>query len=127
MLSRHCITLQQATVTYYNNIIKPYYKGITSTKTKQSLNNIIFISDYSYDSGYFYGCNSNTFGDNCYNNTFGNDCNLNTFGNDCNSNTFGNNCNYNTFGDECRSNTFGNGCYYNTFGDASDFGRENGA
>src|SRR5574344_1042524 len=81
------------------------------------LNDNVFLN--IFDPGFnlsYYGCYSNTFGNNCYSNTFGNGCYSNTFGNNCYSNTFGNGCYYNTFGNNCYSNTFGNGCYYNTFG-----------
>lgn len=112
----------------YGNVMKPYmdYEGFPNPKaTKQFLNNNVFLSCNEYDIGYFYGCYSNTFGNNCYNNTFGNNCYSNTFGNDCYSNrfgddcvnnTFGKNCNSNIFGNDCDSNTFGNNCYSNTFG-----------
>jgi hypothetical protein len=90
-----------------------------------SLNDIVFVSSYSFNYGVFYGyygnkfgldCCYNTFGNYCYYNTFGNLCWGNTFGNYCHSNTFGNTCSRNTFGNFCNRNTFGNDCYYNTFG-----------
>ena len=84
--------------------------------TQFSLPNNTIISSYSYEDGLFYGCYSNTFGNDCYSNTFGNGCYSNTFGNYCSSNTFGNYCSSNTFGNNCHSNTFGNYCSSNTFG-----------
>ena len=103
----------------YNNQILPVSEYMfypdDSDRFRIVLNNIVFISSYSYEDGFFYGCYGNKFGLNCYNNTFGNYCNCNTFGNDCYRNTFGNNCYSNTFGDECDYNTFGNTCGYNTF------------
>ena len=108
----------------HNNIIKSYYQE-NDFKPYLVLNDIVFINTYDYEGGIFYGCNSNTFGDDCYSNTFGNDFRYNTFGNDfryntfgdgCTHNTFGKYCNSNTFGDDCYSNTFGDGCTYNTFG-----------
>ena len=90
-----------------------------------ALNDIVFISSYSYDGGFFYGCIYNTFGHDCYSNTFGNSCTYNTFGNycasntfggDCFCNTFGNNCVFNIFLTSCGSNTFGNECSYNILG-----------
>ena len=109
------------------NVIKPYmeimYDEDTGDylETKQSLNNITFISDYEYGgSGNegFYGCYSNSFGNYCNSNSFGNGCNSNSFGNGCNSNSFGNDCRYNSFGNYCNSNSFGNGCYSNSFGNS---------
>ena len=101
---------------YANKITSCLAYGYIDSESMYALNDNVFISNYSYEYGFFYGCYLNTFGNNCYSNTFGNDCNSNTFGNDCYSNTFGNDCNSNTFGNDCRSNTFGNGCYSNTFG-----------
>ena len=80
------------------------------------LNVCVFLNTETYDSGLFYGCSSNSFGNNCYENTFGNDCNGNSFGNDCNGNSFGNNCRNNAFGDSCYGNAFGNDCNNNAFG-----------
>ena len=102
----------------YGNIIGVYnsYEGDeTPQSTKQYLNDIVFFSTYGYDECY-YGCYSNTFGNNCYSNTFGNSCYSNTFGNSCYSNIFGNYCYSNIFGNYCLSNNFGNDCYSNTFG-----------
>jgi hypothetical protein len=95
-----------------------------------ALSKNIFVSSYLYNGNTFYGCYSNTFGNNCESNTFGNNCYSNTFGNNCYSNTFGkgyisntfgNNCNENTFGNNCESNTFGNDCNYSTFGNDFSF------
>ena len=122
------------TLTYYGeirgvcgNVIKSYMKTIydedsgESLGTKQSLNNIIFVSDceleYSGNEG-FYGCNFNTFENNCYNNTFGNYCNNNIFGNSCYNNDFASYCYSNSFGNVCYSNTFGYNCNNNSFGDS---------
>ena len=80
------------------------------------LPNNVIVNTFAYESGIFYGCYSNTFGNGCYSNTFGNDCYYNTFGNGCYYNTFGNGCSSSTFGNGCSSSTFGNDCYYNTFG-----------
>jgi len=90
----------------------PYVESIFA------LSNNIFINEFSYDSGFFYGCYSNTLGIDCHSNTFSNQCYYNTLGNKCTSNTFINNCYYNTFGNYCNSNTFGNYCYSNTFGNS---------
>ena len=84
--------------------------------TRLALSENAIVGSYAFEQGIFYGCYSNTFGNDCYSNTFGNDCYSNTFGNGCYSNTFGNGCYYNTFGNYCYSNTFGNYCSYNTFG-----------
>ena len=80
------------------------------------LNVCVFLNTETYDSGLFYGCSSNSFGNNCYENTFGNGCNGNSFGNNCYENTFGNGCYGNAFGNNCYGNTFGNNCDYNAFG-----------
>jgi hypothetical protein len=126
---------------YDNKIgaLNAYYNGGYGQQLMFSLNSIVFISSDAYDGGIFYGCQSNTFGDDCHsntfgngchnntfgngclNNTFGNDCHSNTFGNNCSSNTFGNDCSYNTFGNSCQSNTFGNSCSYNTFGSGCNY------
>ena len=126
------------TLTYYgeiygvhNNVIKPCYaidydnpdEYTENYLCKQFLNNITFISDYSYESigneGYN-GCYSNSFGNDCYSNSFGNDCYSNSFGNSCYSNSFGNSCYSNSFGNDCYYNSFGNGCNYNKLMDNKD-------
>ena len=104
------------------NIIRPvsaYAKVFPEHPSKFgiALNDIVFISSYSYDEGLFYGCSSNTFEDDCFDNTFGNGCFSNTFDDNCHDNTFGNYCRINTFGAVCSSNTFGDDCYSITFGD----------
>ena len=93
-----------------------YNLGISNNTTAFALNGNVFVSEYTYDGGAFYGIYGNHFAINCYNNTFGNDCCYNSFGNDCYNNSFGNGCNGNTFGNGCYSNTFGNGCDDNSFG-----------
>ena len=132
-----------------NNVIKPYYT-ISDTPDEhtgdyvrqQCLNNIVFISDYSYQgkgNDGFCGCNNNSFGNECYKNSFGNYCYANSFGNycynnsfgnyccsnsfrnECYANTFGSNCDYNSFGNDCNYNSFGNECQYNTFGNNCDY------
>lgn len=89
------------------------------------LNDNVLISTYSYGDGLFFGCYSNTFGDDCYSNTLGSGNFRNTFGSGNFRNTFGDDCYSNTFGDDCYSNTFmvfsfqntfGNGCGQNTLG-----------
>ena len=92
-----------------------YYQPI------EVLSNNVFISTFDYESGYFYGCFNNTFGNDNNNNTFGNNNNNNTFGNNNNNITFGNENGYNTFGDDNYNNTFGNGNSYNTFGDSNSY------
>ena len=130
---------------YDNKIKSRFASQYYESESLYALNDNVFISNYGYDSGFFYGCYSNNFGDNCLSNTFGNycqsnnfgnQCNLNTFGNGCysnnfgdfcNSNTFGNYCNLNTFGNYCQSNTFGDNCYSNTFGNycqSNNFGNQ---
>lgn len=89
------------------------------TNLATMLNNNVFISTYSHDNGFFYGCHSNTFGDNCHSNTFGGDCHSNTFGNGCRRNTFGTGCSSNTFGNRCNYNVFGDYCSENFFGNMS--------
>ena len=116
-----------------------YHLGIYRNTMAFALNGNVFVSEYSYDSGFFYGiygnhfainCNYNTFGNNCFNNTFGNDCGSNRFGNNCwnnsfgdscSANIFGNDCENNTFGNDCGSNRFGNGCYHNSFGNSCNY------
>ena len=95
----------------YGNIIKPYGGDDGGNYGYPlQLNVNVFLNSESYEGGWFYGCDSNTFGGSCNSNTFGNECYSNTFGVGCDSNTFGNNCYSNTFGDGCNSNTFGNEC-----------------
>ena len=69
----------------YGNVIGQFmnYDGSIEhpTKTTQSLNNIVFCSYYDYDGGTYYGCYSNTFGNNCSNNSLGNYCSNNSLGN----------------------------------------------
>ena len=104
-------------------IVSAYFFGVyddNPTNLATVLNNNVFISAYSYEDGFFFGCTSNTFGGNCYSNTFGNSCSDNTFGNSCFNNTFGDFCYLNTFGNSCYVNTFGNNCYSNTFGNGSN-------
>ena len=102
-----------------------YHLGISNNTMAFALNGNVFVSEYSYDGGLFYGiygnhfainCYNNTFGNNCFNNTFGNQCYQTTFGNGCSDNSFGHSCNSNSFGDDCSYNSFGNGCNSNTFG-----------
>ena len=81
-----------------------------------ALSNNIFINEFSYDAGLFYGCYSNTLGNNCHSNTLGNNCHSNTLGNNCYLNTLGNYCHSNTLGNDCNSNTLGNYCFLNTLG-----------
>ena len=98
------------------NIIKPCEDGSTGEYGYPlKLNNIVFLNTESYDSGMYYGCSSNIFGNNCYNNTFGNNCKYNTFGDRCSSNTVGDGGFSNFFGTECSENIFGNYCFNNTF------------
>ena len=101
----------------YGNIIKPC-EDASSTEYGYplKLNNIVFLNTESYDGGMYYGCYSNTFGDNCYSNTFRNGCYGNTFGNNCSNNTFSFDCYSNTFGNYCSGNSFENNYYNNTFG-----------
>ena len=104
-----------------------YNLGISRNTFAIALNGNVFVAEYSYDTGIFYGIYGNHLATNCYNNTFGNKCCYNTFGNECSSNTFGNWCSNNTFGNECSSNTFGNECTDNTFGNwcyRNTFGNE---
>ena len=118
----------------YGNVIKPYMEIMYQSSsdyiaTKQLLNNITFISNHNYEfngNDGFYGCYSNSFGNDCchnsfgnycYSNNFGDGCSSNSFGNNCNDNSFSNNCYSNIFGDGCSSNSFGNICRYNKFGD----------
>ena len=102
-----------------------YHLEINNNTMAFALNGNVFVSEYTYGDGFFYGiygnhfainCYNNTFGNNCNNNSFGNDCANNTFGNDCANNTFGNSCNLNSFGYNCNSNSFGNSCNRNSFG-----------
>ena len=95
------------------------FNPVSQNEFGYSLNNIVFVSSYSFD-GKFYGYYGNKFGVNCYENTFGNDCHSNTFGDDCAGNTFGNHYWDNTFGNSCWDNTFGNSCWNNTFGNYCD-------
>ena len=101
----------------YGNIIKRYGGDDSGNYGYPlQLNVNVFLNSESYDGGWFYGCNSNTFGNSCYSNTFGDGCSYNTFGGSCNSNTFKNFCQHNTFGNGCNSNSFGNNCNSNSFG-----------
>ena len=100
----------------YGNIIKPCEDGSTvEYGYPLKLNNIVFLNTESYDGGCFYGCYSNTFGNDCYSNSLGNKCNSNVFGNYCYANTLGNSCHNNIFGSSCNHNTFGNDCDNNIF------------
>ena len=108
----------------YGNIIKPYIEIFYNNSeeyigTKQSLNNITFISDCGWEgvgNDGFCGCSSNSFENDCYNNSFGNGCNDNSFGNSCYNNSFGDGCYDNSFGNYCYNNSFGYNCYRNAFG-----------
>ena len=115
----------------FNNQIQPVSQSMFYSDSPNefgySLNNIVFVSSYSYNGGAFYGCYGNKFGVNCHNNTFGNDCYYNTFENRCYRNTFGNYCYQNTFGNNCSGNTLGYNCFSNTFGnycDGNTFGNQ---
>ena len=103
----------------YNNSIKQFYdNNITSEETIQGLNSIVFLTLIVNGDGEYYGCHSNSFGNDCYYNSFGNDCSSNSFGDSCNSNSFGNDCDFNSFGNDCYYNSFGDSCYSNSFGDS---------
>ena len=107
------------------NASDAYNLGINNNTMALALKGNVFVSEYSFGNGFFYGiygnhlatnCYNNTFGNYCYDNSFGNNCHDNTFGNDCHDNTFGNYCVGNSFGDDYESNSFGNNCHDNTFG-----------
>ena len=101
----------------YGNIIKPYGgDGGGNYGYPLQLNECVFLNKESYDGGFFYGCNSNSFGYNCYSNSFGDYCYSNSFGYNCYSNSFGYYCYSNSFGNDCYHNSFGNDCYSNSFG-----------
>ena len=93
-----------------------YHLGINNNTMAFALNGNVFVSEYTFDDGTFYGIYGNHFAINCYNNTFGNSCNGNSFGDNCDGNSFGNYCENNSFGDYCSSNSFGDYCEYNSFG-----------
>ena len=94
----------------FSNVIGKY---IENGVNKLPVN--IFIGNYNYDKGWYYGCRNNTFGNNCNANSFGNNCHNNSFGTNCNANTFGNNCHNNSFGNYCFNNSFGENCSNNSF------------
>ena len=101
----------------YGNIIKPCEFGKEiNYGVPFNLNACVFLSTESYDSGCYYGCDCNTFGNGCYNNIFREGGHNNSFGEECYDNTFENNCSYNSFGDSCCNNSFGNDCHENAFG-----------
>ena len=102
----------------YDNKIGIYRNDNQGNYGPIMLNNIVLLSNESYDSGWFYGCYSNKFGNGCYSITFGNDCWNLTFGNYCYNITFGNECYRITFGNDCYWITFGNGCCSITFGNS---------
>lgn len=124
----------------HGNTIKYYFDiGIENSKPIQSLNNIVFLT---YTGEVYYGCYSNSFGNNCTNNSFGNSCTNNSFSDDnqfiifgdscienlfynsCRNTIFGqwccdnliNCCNAIVFGDNCNTNYFGQNCNYISFG-----------
>lgn len=105
-----------------NNTIKPYFDGYgTQDKLKMKLNNIVFISNYDYEAGNYYGVQNNEFGGNCRDMTFSNGCRNSVFGSNCRNNVFDNDCRYIILGNDCYSNhikgahiIFGNGCRSNT-------------
>jgi hypothetical protein len=97
----------------YDNIIRKYIVN-NSTKTKQYLNDNVFIGTFNRR---FEGCYSNNLGNNCYSNNFGNGCNSNNLGNNCYSNNFGIECKGITLGRSCNNNDLGDHCYYIIFGD----------
>lgn len=79
----------------HGNTIKYYFDiGIENSKPIQSLNNIVFLT---YTGEAYYGCYSNSFGNNCTNNSFGTGCDHITLGNYYRLNTFDNGVSYVTF------------------------------
>ena len=109
----------------YSNVIKSYIKYTEELEipriTQQFLNDIVFLSTYTYRSNrWFSGCRSNIFNNNCHNNSFGNNCDNNNFGYNCHNNSFGNGCGSNNFSRGCRFNSFDSGCRSNSFGDGFD-------
>ena len=81
-----------------------YSLGIIKNTMALALNGNVFVSEYTFEGGMFYGIYGNHFAINCYNNTFGNDCSSNSFGDGCYDNSFGDGCNNNTFGNNCYNN-----------------------
>lgn len=108
----------------HNNTVKRLIsyteEHITTRISQQLLNDIVFLSTYSYGDGTFYGCYNNSFDGNCWRNSFGNSCFNNSFGGDCRSNHLGNDCYDNSFGNNCGSISFGNNCHANSFGNNCD-------
>lgn len=94
----------------FSNVIGKY---IENGINKLPVN--VFISDYNFENGTYYGCHNNILGDKCYSNTFGNYCYDNTLGVGCINNSFGEGCYENSLGNGCYNNTFGNACYDNSF------------
>ena len=92
----------------HGNTIKYYFDiGIENSKPIQSLNNIVFLT---YTGEAYYGCYSNSFGNNCTNNSFGNSCTNNSFSDDNQFIIFGDNCIENLFYNSCRKTIFGQRC-----------------
>lgn len=92
----------------HGNTIKYYFDiGIENSKPIQSLNNIVFLT---YTGEAYYGCYSNSFGNNCTNNSFGNSCTNNSFSDDNQFIIFGDSCIENLFYNSCRKTIFGQEC-----------------
>ena len=92
----------------HGNTIKYYFDiGIENSKPIQSLNNIVFLT---YTGEAYYGCHSNSFGNNCTNNSFGNSCTNNSFSDDNQFIIFGDSCIENLFYNSCRKTIFGQEC-----------------
>lgn len=125
----------------HHNIIQPRTDG--SDQLRWKLNDIVFLSEYDWDGGPFYGCYANTFdvgsysntlhnqcneismstccyrnilGTNCYSIIFSQDCSSNILGQDCYQIRFESNCTNNIFGAYCYNNKLVTDCSHNTFG-----------
>lgn len=83
----------------HNNIIKSYYDSYDGVF---KLNNIAFISRYSFEDGSFYGINNNSFEPNCHDCSFLDNCYDNVFKCTLSSIFFSYSCNYNTIGNLSR-------------------------
>lgn len=112
----------------HGNTIKYYFDFcIENSKPIQSLNNIVFLT---YTGGAYYGCYSNSFGNNCNNISFGSNCSSNSFSDDnqfiifdedCIYNSFYNSCTNTILGWGCLNNLFNKGCGGNVFGSACSY------
>ena len=88
----------------------------TENTSVLALSRNCFVNTVESNTGYFFGCLSNSFEPGCCNNTFGGDCWSNILGPHCYNNVFGDNCSGTVLEEDCYNIALGESCYNITLG-----------